>query len=429
MSANGLLLVFGLVTSTLAARLLGPQGRGELAAVQNLVGLVSVLALIGLPDAVTYMTSKEQNASGELLVTAVLISGAVAVALVLLAIFFIPILLGSQRESILDIGRYYLLSVFIYSVAGLPYNSLQGSLKMNVWNMLKMVSPTLWLGTLVLSWLSSPSFPIPAEYVLRLHLIALMLYPLVVLPITKRFISGPYRFSTRAARQLTRYGLPSFLSVALQQLKLRLDQLLMAVFLPPRVLGLYAVSVAWSAIAPLIINAIGQVALPSIANVKASQDRKVVSKMMRGSVIVACILTTTWGFVTPLVFLRLMGEQFREALGILVLLIPAAGVTAMNSVASQILKGLGRPKDAMFVEMAGLAATFILLAVLLVPYQLVGASWASLISCLVSFAFALHRIARATSLSMSELLIPRLSDWASLKGLMFRVFRIRGSNY
>src|SRR5260370_42668881 len=43
----------GLLSGPLAARLLGPAGRGEVAAIQNLFWLTAILAMLGLPEAAT----------------------------------------------------------------------------------------------------------------------------------------------------------------------------------------------------------------------------------------------------------------------------------------------------------------------------------------------------------------------------------------
>ncbi|MDP7068527.1 MAG: hypothetical protein QF637_12995, partial [Acidimicrobiales bacterium] len=52
----------GFVTSTMAARLLGPAGRGELTAVQQIPVLVGILAGLGMGEAALFFTAKQPRA-------------------------------------------------------------------------------------------------------------------------------------------------------------------------------------------------------------------------------------------------------------------------------------------------------------------------------------------------------------------------------
>src|SRR5713101_4590346 len=54
---NGLSAVLGITTGMLAARLLGPQGRGELAAIQTWPSFIATLAMLGLPEALVYYSA------------------------------------------------------------------------------------------------------------------------------------------------------------------------------------------------------------------------------------------------------------------------------------------------------------------------------------------------------------------------------------
>ena len=69
---NVLITLIGLVTGTLLARLLGPQGRGELAAIQGWPTYLVGFAMVGLPHALTYFCGRNPLQSGALLATAVL---------------------------------------------------------------------------------------------------------------------------------------------------------------------------------------------------------------------------------------------------------------------------------------------------------------------------------------------------------------------
>jgi O-antigen/teichoic acid export membrane protein len=60
---NAVLAMFGLVTGVLAARLLGPNGRGELAAIQTWPAVIATIAMLGMPETV-YYAARESNRAG-----------------------------------------------------------------------------------------------------------------------------------------------------------------------------------------------------------------------------------------------------------------------------------------------------------------------------------------------------------------------------
>src|ERR1700674_62581 len=62
------------LTGPLAARLLGPEGRGTLAAIQLWPGALVTVAMMGLPEALVYFGAREPGRAGEWLFTAELIA-------------------------------------------------------------------------------------------------------------------------------------------------------------------------------------------------------------------------------------------------------------------------------------------------------------------------------------------------------------------
>src|SRR2546427_9787609 len=69
---NAMLGAIGIVTGIIAARWLGPDGRGELAAIQMWPSAVASLAMIGLPEALVYLSAKHPSQSRRYLLTAAL---------------------------------------------------------------------------------------------------------------------------------------------------------------------------------------------------------------------------------------------------------------------------------------------------------------------------------------------------------------------
>src|SRR4051794_34904218 len=98
---NGLLGALGIVTGVIAARWLGPQGRGELAAIQLWPSLFASLAMLGLPDAVIYFSARHPSQSRRFLVTAGLLAFVVAPVFAAVGFVLMPNLLAAQSPRII----------------------------------------------------------------------------------------------------------------------------------------------------------------------------------------------------------------------------------------------------------------------------------------------------------------------------------------
>ena len=71
--SNLMLSVLGVLTGVMAARLLGPKGRGELAAIQAWPTALASLGLLGMSEAVPYFCTRETEKRGAYLSAALLI--------------------------------------------------------------------------------------------------------------------------------------------------------------------------------------------------------------------------------------------------------------------------------------------------------------------------------------------------------------------
>src|SRR5437868_7402069 len=86
---NVSIAVLSSVAGILAARLLGPEGRGELAAAIVWAGMIGVFASTGLPQALTYFAAQEPGAIGRIFYTTLAIwacQSAISLALGWLAV-------------------------------------------------------------------------------------------------------------------------------------------------------------------------------------------------------------------------------------------------------------------------------------------------------------------------------------------------------
>ena len=402
---NGLSAVLGLLTGILAARLLGPQGRGELAAIQTWPSFIATLAMLGLPDALVYYSAREPRGAGSYLSTAIALALLTALPFMVTGYLLMPFLLSAQRHEVVTAAQWYLLLIPIFALVGMPYHPLRGLNDFALWNTLRLLPTLMWL--VILTWASLFEQAVPqtlaASY---LGALALLFVPVVYL--VSRRIPGPFWPKLFLCRKLLHYGLPSMVSSVPQMLNLRLDQMVMATFLPAQVLGLYMVAVAWGGATHPLMSAVGAVIFPRVAEqANPSRQREVFVQGIRMAGVTSLVIAMPFLLVTPLVLPLVFGKQFSTAIPAALVLVVAGAIAGLNTVFEEGLRGLGQPVSVLWAECGGVAVAIVSLLILLKPLAIMGAALASLLGYSATALFLVMGGAVATGYSPAALLLPK----------------------
>lgn len=407
-ATNIILLSFGVATGLLAARLLGPRGRGQLAAIMNWQILAGGIAALGLPDAIVYFTARSPGDAARHLGTAVMLALGLAIPITAVVWVALPLLLSAQPATVVHAARLYALSIPIEALWALPDRTLRGQRDFVRWNALRVVPPTLYLAALAVAAATGRH---NATSVALAYLVCRTAMLPAVLAWVQHRARGHLRGDRRMARPMIRYGIPSMLSVLPSSLNFNLDQLIMAGFLPARTLGFYVIGVTWSNMTNPLALAFSSVLFPRIA---ADQDeRSQIRSYAQGarigllsSVVLSAVFLPLTPFVLPLFF----GSSFAPAVPAAMVLVGSSVFTGWNFVLEEGLRGLGRPSTVLWSEAAGLIATVVALAALLGPFDLMGAAIASVAGYATVTGNLLIRGRRATGLRVADMTLPKRDD-------------------
>jgi O-antigen/teichoic acid export membrane protein len=425
-ATNYFLLLLGVATSVVAARLLGPNGRGELAAIMLWPQQLSNIALLGLPEALVYHSSRWGRDLGPAMATAAAVSLGAALALSAVGFVAMPLLLDSQAPRIVAASRLYLL-LTVFLIGTLPIHVLRGKSQFRTWNVVRTLAPAAWLGVLAVAWVLAKHDPV---FVAEGNLLVTAALCVPVLLIARRAAPGPYRPRREYVRPLLTFGLPNVLAVLPQTLNLRLDQMILAAALPSDQLGFYVTAVAWSTAITPAVYAIAHVNFPRIADVASADRVQVLLRGVRMSVLVGVLTGSALAAATPFLLPLAFGSSFSPAVPVALVLIAAAIVSGCNFVLQDSLRGLGLPKLVLRSELAGLVVTGVSLAVLLPQFGLIGTACASLIGYSGVFVVLVRLTTKATDASVVELLRPSGAELAQLRrmasGGVRAIVRLRG---
>jgi O-antigen/teichoic acid export membrane protein len=409
MGTNLTMAVIGLITGTLAARILGPEGRGELAAIQTWPSFIAGIALLGLPEAIVYFSARDPRKSGQYMTTAMTTALILAIPMIVIGYGLMPFFLSAQSREIITAARWYLLYIFIQILVKMQADLLRGNSDLLLWNAFRFLPKILWLAVLLMSIPLGTGSP---QWLAITFLIALSALFFPRLLILKWRLSSPiWPPDPQSSRAMLGYGLPLVAASVPSTLNLRMDQMLMTILLAPSALGLYVVAVAWSgAIAPLV-GAIGQVVFPYTAGQASSfRQYEVLARGVRLASTISVALSIPLLAITPFAIKALYGPDFAPAIPTALILVIAGTVLSLKSVLQEGIRGLGQPKIVFWGECVGLTITIVVLGLLLGSIGILGAAIASLAAYIATVIYLIRRVLLITEYPLTKLLCPQQAD-------------------
>lgn len=407
---NLVLGVLQVASGILLARLLGPALRGELAAVQLWGLTLGTFAALGVPEAVVYFVARRKDEAGTTASSAVVLTFLTSLGFLAAGWFIVPVALEAQTQDVKDLARMFLLVLPVYVVAGSPMSALRGLNSFTLWNRLRILPTALWLIVVSGMWLTGS---LRVGTLAFGFVVAQFVVLVVILATAVDTVGGPFRVRPGRWGALLRFGLPSAFGYAPQMANQRLDQLLIANRFPAEsgLLGLYVVGVAWASVLAPLLSALGSVLFPRIAGEASAEERlRIMLKGFRVSAIVAGTAAAGVMAITYPGIRLLFGSDYSAAVPAALILVAAGGMLAVGMVVQEGFRGLGRPSEVLWSELAGLVSTVVFLLALLDPLGIVGAAIASVAGYTTTVVVLLVRLRRFAGRPMAAELVPRRAD-------------------
>lgn len=417
----------GMITSLLTARLLGPVGRGELAAVQLWGPFFGGLAVAGVPEAVVYFVGKNSGESRNYIITGIALSIITGVPVSLVAYLLMPSLLFAYPVEVITLARLYVVVLAILFAVNMVSTSILRGLKLfGTWNLIRPLGTFGWLLAIIAVYLVAP---VNSETLSVGFLLANACASLFALVIALRRTGGPYSIRTDLWPQLLRFGLPTVLSLLPTYLIYygRLSQMVVAAMLSPEALGFTVVAINWSSIVSLVPQSIGPIIFPRISALSQGQllDKEI-SRATRLTVLMSSIASLTFIIVSPAVIPLVYGTVFEPAVVPAVIMLITAIPAALRKVTGDALRGLNRPQTALIGEAVSLGSTLLLLLLFITPMGITGAALALLISEVVSAGVTIVILSRKTQIGLARLLIPTIQDFRTALAFSKRLLHLAG---
>ncbi len=379
---------------------------------------MATFATLGLSESTTLFCAREPENARSYVSSAIVLSISVGAPILLLGYLAMPYLLSAQTISVIGAARWYLLILLFYIFFNFPLAAVRGLGHFSLWSAFRYIAPFGSLVVLLVAWLSgnvNPRF---------IALGALVVMGLVSLPaifyIMSRRLSGSLRPNPDSWLPMLKFGVPLVASALPKQLNLRLDQMMMAALLPPRLLGLYVVAVAWSTMTGPVLEGMGAFLFPHVAAHKTDGEQaEALVRIARLATPIALVQIAAFCAITPWGLTWIFGEPYRESIPSALILVVAGSTLYLGQLLEEGLRGLGKPLPILVAELGGLVITAFSLVVLLRPMGIVGAAISSFLGYTVVWSILVARIRSITGFSVVEILVPsgaELRDgWMTLR--------------
>jgi O-antigen/teichoic acid export membrane protein len=406
---NIILAVVALITGVMAARLLGPESRGHLAAAQTVGTLVGAIGSLSLGESLVYFVGRRTRPPRVVLLSAVAFATISTALAIVLAFVVMPVLLAGEPDAITPARAYSMIGL-TFVLVGFPITFLRARERYRLWNLLRLIGPVSWLAALVWMALSS-------EVSVTLLIVLFISAQALCIPFVWHMAT---RGTTKAAVDrsllvpMLRYGAPLLLATMPIAFNIRLDQLFLANAESADQLGLYAVSVSWAALGLPLMAAIGSVLFPRLASTDSTELPLVLGKSSRAGILIAMGVAVVSALSAPVFVPFLFGEAFAVPVALPVTLAVATSLLGYNGLLEEGLRGAGEPRSVLLGESVGLAVTVTLLFLLVPPIGVVGAAIASLFGYAGVTATLVWSTRRRVPISVRSLMVPTRTDIAAL---------------
>ena len=401
--------VLSLVSVLIIARVLGPEGRGNVAYLTSLAWFTASLFTFGVQEANANLAASEPESRPSLATNSIvlaLVFGAFGVGLLAGLIALVPAVGGESSATlrwatlafvpllILQICLRFLVQAdYGFTVANASF--LLGPVLNAVLNGLFAALGILTVTTAVGVWLAGQTLGT-----------ALLAWFVI------RRLAGLGRPDLSLVRRSLTFGLRSHLGRVMQLGNYRLDQILIGSIAGARELGLYSVAVAWAEALWFLPTALAQVQRPDLVRVRSHVEAaRRAARAFRATAVVTVVTGAAMVLLAPFLCETIFGAEFSGSVDDLRVLVTGAfGMVALKLFGNALV-ARGHPGLQSVAIGSGFALT-VLLDVILIPE--LGGLGAALASSVAYTAAGVVVI----SISLRKLggraadLVPRRSDIA-----------------
>ena len=400
-----LILAINIGTGVITARFLGPQGRGEQAAIILWPQFLGYLMTLGLPAALRYNLKRYPEDKSELFSATLLLSMGLGILASLIGIVFVPYWLGHQySQEVVHFAQWFMITAPVGVFWANLVAALEATDDFSTANKGQYLTPLFTLVMLLVLLLTRSLTPFTTS--LAYILAGLPIFFWILKLLWQRFRPKWHNLGLQYKR-LLHYGLRAYGIDILGTLGTQVDQALVVGFLQPAAMGMYVVALSLSRMLDVFQTAIITVLFPKTAARPLEEVIAITGRAARIGMALSFLAAIGAMFLVPTLLHLLYGSKFIGALPVFRVLAIEVVIGGVTWVLAQAFMALGRPGTVTVMQAIGLGLTVPLMLVMIPAYGLIGAGLALLCSTIIRFIFMLGSYPLILKVRPPNLLITR----------------------
>lgn len=405
-------LIIGLVTSIIIARILGPKGKGIYSLVILLPTLIVSFTNIGIGPATIYYIGKGKYSYEKIFGNNVIMSFIIGGFSVLIGLI---IILFFQNFFFSGIYPYYLF----FSLILIPFrlffdyinNILLGLQCFKDYNLASFIQTVLFLIMVVITILV---FKMNVFGVLLSNILTSLLISILLFIWIRRLIGNiSLQIEKDYIKDISTYGIRAHLSNILSFLHLRLDMLLINVFMNPLAVGYYSISVAITEKLWLISQSASTVLFPKVSSEKDGKALKEFTPIVSRNVLLITVLGAILiFFLSRWIVIFLFSEAYLPAVHPLQILLIGTVAVSGGRVLGNDIAGRGRPILNTYLNAITVVVNFCLDILWIPKFGITGAAWATTVSYSIALIGSLLVYSKISGNYIEKIIFIQKSDIA-----------------
>ena len=386
------------------ARTLGPEGRGQLAAVLSPLVLADVVASVGLPAAVAYYTARGVNRRQLIRIAWPFLFGAASLAYLLL--WFIAPVIARHNGLSETVLRVIWIGVYLGAIIACARGVQEGERSWRTLNLESIASPVLRLTFCLLALLFGLSSP---TIIAGVYLLSGVLGSAVIFNFKPSGARGPSVWLSR--RSFYSFGIRAWSATLGMSVRPRFDQFVLALIVVPSALGLYAVSVTLAELPNIVYLAIARYLFPKIA---MGYPLSASFAVFRLTMVCATSFAIAVGLFALPILKLVFGPEFAGATHLLYILLGASVLSAGATILAALCSASGYPGAMSATEAVSIIALLAGLAFVVPWLGVSGAAWVMLIGQALLMISRVLLTSQRFHIPCYEIVRPRVDDFSAI---------------
>ncbi len=341
-----------MVSGVLAARILGPEGRGELAAVYYYPSIIALLGILGLSQAAAYEVSRRPGDEARIMRAGFWLGLLLAIPQVFVAVLLVPWMLPADKAHLAPTIRWFMVYVAI-TYPGLALLGVdRGAFRFMRYNVLRVLPHALYVVGILSVWAAGRASIVAFT---ACNLAAASAALLVRAAVRARPLSEALPAGGEM-RRLLAAGLHLHLPQIALILTQRADIAMVIYLVPAEQVGLYVAALAVGMGQFGVASAFVQVGFVKVAGERdRAMARRHLFTQFRAAQVAALVLGAVFLLIAPHVIRYAFGERFVPATRTAYWLVGAMAFIGLGRILDVGLRALGRAWAGALAYLAGLA--------------------------------------------------------------------------